>query len=72
MDDNGFFTNNLISSKVYFIYSICVQHSTAAMYSASMEDKEIEVFFLLIQETSDSPKKKSPPLVLFLSSTYLA
>ena len=42
------------------------------MYSGLEVDKEIEVYFLLIYATRDSPKKKAPPLVLFMSSTHLA
>ena len=68
----GSSNTTLISCRVCFIHSTCVQHSATAMYSASVVDREIEVYFLLIQETSDSPKKKAPPLVLFLSSTQLA
>ena len=59
----------LISCKVCLIDSTCVQHYVAAMNSALVVDKETEVCFWLIQEISDSPKKKDPPLVLFLSST---
>ena len=33
-----------------------------------MVDREIEDCFLLIQATSDSPKKNALPLVLFMSS----
>jgi hypothetical protein len=58
----------LISCRVCFIHSTCVQHSAAAIYSALVLDKEIEDCFLLIQATSDSPKRNALPLVLFLSS----
>jgi hypothetical protein len=37
------------------------------MYSASIVDKEIDPCFLLIHATNESPRKKAPPLVLFLS-----
>jgi hypothetical protein len=47
----------LMSCRVCFIHSTCVQHSVAAIYSASVIDREIEDCFLLIQATSDSPKK---------------
>ena len=46
-----------------------MEHSVAAIYSTSVVDKEIEVCFLLFQASSDSPKNKAHPLVLFLSST---
>ena len=58
-----------MSFKVCLIHSICVQHSVATIYSSSVVDKEIEVCFLLFQASSDSPKNKVHPLVLFLSST---
>ena len=42
------------------------------MYSASIVDKDIEPYFLLIHDTKESPKKNAPPLVLFLSSKQYA
>jgi hypothetical protein len=42
------------------------------MYYAFVVDKEMEPFFLLSQDTKELPKKKAPPLVLFLSSTQFA
>jgi hypothetical protein len=39
------------------------------MYSSFVVDNEIEDCFLLSQDTKQFPKKNSPPLVLFLSST---
>jgi hypothetical protein len=38
------------------------------MYSASVVDSDVDVCFLLSHATRHFPKKKSPPLVLFLSS----
>jgi hypothetical protein len=49
-----------------------VQQVAAAMYSASVVDKEMEPCFLLSQDTNESPKKNAPPLVFFLSSTQFA
>jgi hypothetical protein len=42
------------------------------MYSASVVDKEMELYFLLSHATKESPKKNAPPLVLFLSSTQFS
>ena len=68
----GSSNTTLMSYRVYFIHPTCVQHSAAAIYSASIVNIEIEVCFLLLQATNDSPKKNTPPLVLFLSSTQPA
>ena len=57
----------LMSCRVCFIHSTCVQHSAAAIYSTSVLDKYIENCFLLIQATSDSPKKN----VLVVEPDYL-
>jgi hypothetical protein len=62
----------LMSCRVCFIHSTCVQHSVATIYLASVLDREIEDRFLLIQATNYSPKKNVPPLVPFLSSTLTA
>ena len=53
------------SSSVWIIQSICVQLVAAAMYSASIVDKDIEPCFLLNHATKESPKKNAPPLVSF-------
>jgi hypothetical protein len=42
------------------------------MYSDYVVDKEMEPCFLLNHATRESPKKNSPPLMLFISSTQLA
>lgn len=61
----------LISLRVYFIHINWVQQDVAAMYSTSATDKDIESYFLLNQETNLSPKKNSPPLLVFLSPILL-
>jgi hypothetical protein len=49
-----------------------VQQVAAAMYYASVVDNEMDPFFLLSHATNESPRKNSPPLVHFLSSTQFA
>ena len=56
------------SASVWIIQSICVNQVAATMYSTSIVDKDIEPCLLLIHATKETPKKNSPPLVLFLSS----
>ena len=58
-----------MSFNVCLINSICVEHSVAAIYSTLVVDRLIEVRFSFGQATSDYPKNKAHPLVLFLSST---
>ena len=60
------------SASVWIIHNTCVQQVAAVMYSAYVVDKEMEPFFLLSQATKELPKKKAPPLVLFLSSTQFS
>jgi hypothetical protein len=55
----------LMSCKVCFIHSTCVQHSATKIYSASVLDREIEDCFLLIQATNDSPKNNLLHLYFF-------
>ena len=67
----GYSNTILMSCKVCFIHSTCVQDSSATIYSASVLDKEIEDCLLLIQATNDSPKKNAPPLAFFCHLHFL-
>ena len=51
----------------FFSHSTWAQQLAAAMYSASVDDKDTQVYFLLAQETRQPPRKAHCPLVLFLS-----
>jgi hypothetical protein len=55
-------------SNVFFIQRTCVQQDATTMYSAYVVDSDVDVCFLLIHATINFPRKKDPPLVLFLSS----
>lgn len=55
---------------ICFIHRTCVQQETDAMYSALAIDNDTESYFLLCHEIRLSPRKRAPPLVLFLSSTH--
>ena len=61
----------LISCNVYFIQKICVQQVVATMYSTNSINREIEDYFFLNHDSRKFPRKNTPPLVLFLSSTLL-
>ena len=65
----GSLYSTLISCNVCFIQKSCVQQATIAMYYASTIYREIEDYFLLNHDTRQFPKKNSPPLVLYMSST---
>jgi hypothetical protein len=45
-----------ISVNVFFIHKTRVQHVVAAMYSALAINNDTDEFFLLIQDTKNSPK----------------
>src|ERR1044072_1195550 len=62
----------LYSSSICFIQKSWVQLLPAAMYSASVVDKDTQFCFLLNHETRLFPRKKHPPEVLFLSSALPA
>lgn len=64
----GCLISMLTSLKASFIHIICVQQSAAAIYSASVVERDIDDYFLLSQETRKSPIKNAFPLVLFRSS----
>lgn len=66
--DIGWGKSTWMSYIFWIIHNNWVQYVVAVIYYASTIEKEIELCFLLIQETKDSPRKKSPPLVHFLSS----
>ena len=49
-----------------------MQQDASTIYAAFVVDKEIEVFILLNHDKRHFPKKNGPPLVLFLSLTFLS
>ena len=62
----------LISFNIYFIQISWLKLFTAATYSNSAILWDVQSYFLLNQETNLPPRKKAPPLVLFLSSILSA
>lgn len=55
--------------KFYFIHSNCVQQEDATIYYTSTVGREIVTFFFLKYEIINSLRKKTPPPVLFQSTT---